>query len=384
MKNILKRILLLCLTVCILTSVSSCNTVFVPEETGTKQETTQATSTEETTPEVTTPETTTPEVTTPEETTVQDLYTTYTVIVVDENNAPLKGAVVQLYVGGVGKLPVLTNEEGKVSIITNRGNHTVKVTLAGYSGKPSYTFAAGKTELTICLSRNIGTTTPEVTTPAVTTPQVTTPEATTPEEITPPTPEEKVKIYIDQGHNPSSWNLGAEGNGLKEQNLTFEIGMLLYELLSKDDRFEVRLSRPTVETVLGNDNNSSLDFRINDAKAWGADYFISLHINAYSASSATGLEVYSASWDRVGYAFGEKILNALVEATNLRDRGMKDGDHLRVLKKAGMPAVLVEMGFITNAEDAALLDKSPELFAQGVYNGILSYFKISVRESDSQ
>ena len=384
MKNILKKILLLCLTVWVLMSVSSCNTTVTPEETGSTQETVQVTSPEQTTPEVTTPEVTAPEATTPEETTAQELYTTYTVTVVNENNVPLKGAIVQLYAGSVVKLPVLTNEEGTVSLIAERGNYTVKVTLEGYTGKPSYAFAAGKTELTIRLSSNIGNITPEVTTPAVTTPTVTTPEVTPPEEITPPTPEEKIKIYIDQGHNPHSWNTGAQGNGLEEEDLTFEIGMLLYELLLQDGRFEVRLSRPTAETVLGSDNNSSLDFRVNDAKAWGADYFISLHINAYSASSATGLEVYTASQDRVGYAIGEKILNALVASTELRDRGMKDGDHLRVLKKAGMPAVLVEMGFITNPEDAALLDKSPELFAQGIYNGILSYFRISARGSNSQ
>ena len=384
MKKTFKKILLLCLTVWVLMSVSSCNTTFTPEETGSTQETVQVTSPEQTTPEVTTPEVTAPEATAPEETTAQELYTTYTVTVVNENNVPLKGAIVQLYAGSVVKLPVLTNEEGTVSLIAERGNYTVKVTLEGYTGKPSYAFAAGKTELTIRLSSNIGNITPEVTTPAVTTPTVTTPEVTPPEEITPPTPEEKIKIYIDQGHNPHSWNTGAQGNGLEEEDLTFEIGMLLYELLSQDGRFEVRLSRPTAETVLGSDNNSSLDFRVNDAKSWGADYFISLHINAYSASSATGLEVYTASQDRAGYAIGEKILNALVASTELRDRGMKDGDHLRVLKKAGMPAVLVEMGFITNPEDAALLDKSPELFAQGIYNGILSYFRISARGSNSQ
>ena len=357
-----------------LLSVVSCNKTVIPEETGETQQTTQVIASEETTPESITPETTTPEVTTPEETTVKDPYTTYVVTVVDEKNNPLRGAAVLLYTGTTSKLPVLTNAEGVVSIITNSDNYSVKVTLEGYTGKPFYTFVAGKTELTVQLGKKLGDITPEITTP----------EATTPEEITPPTPDEKIKIYIDQGHNPHSWNTGAEGNGLKEEHLTFEIGMLLYELLSQDDRFEVRLSRPTAETVLGTDNSSSLDFRVNDAKAWGADYFISLHINAYTNSTATGLEVYTATDDSIGYAIGEKILNALVASTELRNRGMKDGDHLRVLKKATMPAILVEMGFITTESDAALLDQSPELFAQGVYNGILSYFKISAKGSDSQ
>jgi len=195
-------------------------------------------------------------------------------------------------------------------------------------------------------------------------------------------PVKKIKIYIDQGHNPfspthpPSWNTGASNEelGLYEQDLTYEIGMLLAELLSKDERFEVRLSRPTPETILGTDNDSALDARVNDAAAWGADYFISLHINAAESTTARGIEVYTADGDDVGYALGEDILDQLVKSTEMRNRGMKNGSHLRVLKNAKMPATLVEMGFISNLGDATLLDQSPELFAQGVYNGIIAYF----------
>ena len=230
------------------------------------------------------------------------------------------------------------------------------------------------------------TTVPEETT---TVPEETTtpPEETTTEQPgnqDTPDEDEKIKIYIDQGHNPKqydsegnsipSWNTGAQGNGLDEAELTYEIGMLLYELLMQDGRFEVRMSRPTADTVLGTDNNSALDYRVNDAAEWGADYFISLHINAFTSDTVTGLEVYTADGDDVGYALGEDILNSLVKATELRKRGMKDGSNLRVLKNAQMPAVLVEMGFISNPSDAAMLDESPEVFAQGIYDGIVKYF----------
>ena len=159
-----------------------------------------------------------------------------------------------------------------------------------------------------------------------------------------------------------------------EQDITYDFGIRLAALLEADGRFEVRLSRPTADTILGTDNNSALDFRINDAAEWGADYFISLHINSYTSSSATGLEVYTATGDSAGYAIGEEILNALVKSTELRKRGMKNGDHLRVLKNATMPAALIEMGFISNENDAILLRDSSDLFVQGLYNGILSYF----------
>ena len=46
---------------------------------------------------------------------------------------------------------------------------------------------------------------------------------------------------------------------------------------------------------------------------------------------------------------------------------------LYVLRKTKMPAVLIELGFITNPSDAALMNNQPELFAEGVYNGILDF-----------
>ena len=200
---------------------------------------------------------------------------------------------------------------------------------------------------------------------------------TTPEE-----PVQKIKIYIDQGHNPTSYdNEGATGNGLYEQDLTFTIGILLAELLKEDGRFEVCLSRPTADTVLGTDNDSSLDARIKGAKDFGADYFISLHVNSFEAASANGIEVYVANQNSVSYDFGSALLKGLISSTNLYNRGMKLGPELRVLKNATMPPALLEMGFISNGNDAALLSQSPELFAQGIYNGILDYFDLPSNET---
>ena len=71
-----------------------------------------------------------------------------------------------------------------------------------------------------------------------------------------------IKIYIDQGHNPVNPNAGAEGNGLREQNIVFRIGIELADLLEGDDRFEVRLSRPTEDTQIGTSNSTSLRLRV--------------------------------------------------------------------------------------------------------------------------
>ena len=82
-----------------------------------------------------------------------------------------------------------------------------------------------------------------------------------------------IKIYIDQGHNPENPNAGAEANGVREQDITYAVGQALYDLLEADPNFAVRLSRPTPDLILGTSNTTSLAARVNDANAWGADYF---------------------------------------------------------------------------------------------------------------
>ena len=62
------------------------------------------------------------------------------------------------------------------------------------------------------------------------------------------------------------------------------------------------------------------------------------------------------------------------ESTDLNRRGMNYDSDLDILEYSSMPAVVLEMGFISNPDDAAILSEHPELFAQGIYNGILNYF----------
>ncbi len=182
-----------------------------------------------------------------------------------------------------------------------------------------------------------------------------------------------IKIYIDQGHNPASPNAGAEGNGFVEQDITYEIGQRLATLLRRNGNFDVRLSRPTPESSLGTSNATSLRIRVDEANAFGADYFVSLHTNASSNSSVSGSEVLVYSEPSIASELGEDILVWLSRITGLRNRGIVERPGLYVLRKTRMPAVLVEMGFISNAGDANLMNDSPELFAEGIYNGILQY-----------
>ena len=150
------------------------------------------------------------------------------------------------------------------------------------------------------------------------------------------------KIYIDQGHNPQNPNAGAEGNGLREQDITYEIGQRLSQIL-RSEGYETRLSRPTPTTQLGTSNATSLAARVNDANAWGADYFISLHTNAAAAESARGSEAYVYRRGSAAFSLAEDILTGLANTTGLPTRGVFLRPSLYVLRKTNMPAVLVEL-----------------------------------------
>ena len=60
-----------------------------------------------------------------------------------------------------------------------------------------------------------------------------------------------IKIFIDQGHNPSLINAGANAGDTQEADVTFIVGRFLAELLNNDVRFEAKVSRPSADTVLG-------------------------------------------------------------------------------------------------------------------------------------
>ena len=181
-----------------------------------------------------------------------------------------------------------------------------------------------------------------------------------------------MKIYIDQGHNPVNPNAGAEGNGLREQDVTYTVGKLLARELESAG-IETKLSRPSAETQLGTSNATSLAARTNEANAWGADYFISIHTNASDVQSASGSEAFVYSLGSTASALAGNILYALAVSTGLTNRGVRQRPSLYVLRKTRMPAVLVEIGFITNPYDASLMANRPELFAEGIANGVFAF-----------
>ena len=115
---------------------------------------------------------------------------------------------------------------------------------------------------------------------------------------------------------------------------------------------------------------------MDEANSWGADYFISIHTNASSQKTANGTEVLVYREPSRAANLAEDILRRVTEITGLNSRGVKERPGLYVLRKTKMPAVLVELGFITNPSDAIKMRDNPGLFAQGIYRGLLDYLNL--------
>lgn len=176
-----------------------------------------------------------------------------------------------------------------------------------------------------------------------------------------------VKLFIDPGHGGT--DTGAVGNGLREKDLTLAIALRIRDLLEGYQNVDVRLSRE-------NDSTLSLTQRTDMANNWGADYFISIHINA---GGGTGFESYiytSASQNSVNY---QNIIHSeIMKLLNIVDRGKKSAN-FHVVRETNMPALLTENGFIDNPQDAEKLKQTSflDLIAQGHVNGLIQVFGLT-------
>lgn len=184
-----------------------------------------------------------------------------------------------------------------------------------------------------------------------------------------------IKIFIDQGHNPTGFhNTGAAWNGLYEQDITYQVGVYLAEMLNKDPRFEARLSRPLPTTVLGTNNSTSLAERVKMANSWPANYFISIHVNASLNTAINGTEVYIYKPYTQSDWIAEQVLDGIVETVGTKNNGVRVRPSLYVLRYTKMPAILVELAYVSNISDSIKLRDDQYLFAQGIYTGIMRYF----------
>ena len=187
-----------------------------------------------------------------------------------------------------------------------------------------------------------------------------------------------MKIFIDAGHNDKLCDTGATANGLKEQDITFAVSNILAEKFKNID-VDIKLSRPTKSTILGTDLNSSLNKRAELANKWGADLFLSIHCNSFWLASANGTEVYAYSKKSSVYNLGKKIAENISKQLDIYNRGIKTSN-FAVLKKTSMPALLIELAFISNVNDAQKLKDRQEEFADAIFQEVCEYYNLKPKK----
>jgi len=184
-----------------------------------------------------------------------------------------------------------------------------------------------------------------------------------------------MRLYLDPGHGGS--DSGAQGNGLMEKNITLDIALKIRSILtSQYEDVQVKMSRTE-------DTTKSLNQRTNEANAWGAHFYLSIHCNAFNGS-ARGYEdyIHSSLSDSSTTAKYQDIIHAEVLKVNqLQDRGKKRANFY-VLRESVMPALLTENGFIDHAQDAELMKQSSwrQNVAQGHVNGLAKAFNLKRKQ----
>ena len=186
------------------------------------------------------------------------------------------------------------------------------------------------------------------------------------------------KIYIDPGHNPTGDDTGAVGYGLKEQDVSVQVGIILRELLLISGQ-TVKMSRENITDTVAQGLNASLAGRYNAANSWNADIFVSIHCNAAN-TKAYGCETYYCTSSNQGRALAECVQPHMAAETERYNRGVKSAN-FAVIKHTNMPAILVETAFIDNYDDNRFLasDDGKYKCAVAIYKGVCDYLGIEYK-----
>ncbi|GAA0135470.1 hypothetical protein YSY43_23100 [Paenibacillus sp. YSY-4.3] len=173
----------------------------------------------------------------------------------------------------------------------------------------------------------------------------------------------KPLVVIDAGHGGTDPGAISVTNK-KEKDLNLSIVKKVEALLKKETQLDYVLSRSTDVYV-------TLQDRARLANDLNADLFVSVHANSGSAT-ASGVETYYTREESVPFA--NVMHKYLVRSSGLSDRKVR-AKSLHVTRETTMPAVLLEVGYLSNKSDEALLytEKFQNSVAQGVVDGIKEY-----------
>lgn len=190
-------------------------------------------------------------------------------------------------------------------------------------------------------------------------------------------------IIIDAGHggeDPGA--IGTNGSYEKDINLAlaFELGAALenegYAVVYT--RTEDKLLYTEEENIKGIRKISDLKNRCKFAAEYPNAIFISIHMNSYSSSKYSGLQVYYSKANENSYNLASKIQTSVKSELQVNnDRVIKSGEGIYVLENITSPAVLIECGFMTNPEECEKLSKKEyrKQLSLAIVCGIIEYVK---------
>lgn len=179
-------------------------------------------------------------------------------------------------------------------------------------------------------------------------------------------PERSALVVLDPGHGGSA--NGAEYGGVKEKDLNLSIARQAAGLLEE--------AGVTVLLTRTEDRDMGLYERTDLANGQQADLFVSVHCNAsLEHSDAVGVYTCAHSQGTGGWLLAESLYEAMQAETGAPGFGMEPRPNLAVLRTSRMPAALVECGFMSTAEELALLVQPAyqAKLARGIAEGILDY-----------
>lgn len=180
-----------------------------------------------------------------------------------------------------------------------------------------------------------------------------------------------MKVFINPGH-AIGLDPGAVNNNynVTEAEIAADVGAMATEYL-REAGVDVMIMQS--DNLCGEDGYSAYYSVCETANRWKADLFVSVHCNAAS-SLAQGAETFAYNQFSKGNQLAYRIQSQIINSLDVLDRGVKYANFI-VLNKTDMPAVLVEMGFITNEHDVQLLMNKQDDYARAIARGITDYIR---------
>jgi N-acetylmuramoyl-L-alanine amidase len=181
-----------------------------------------------------------------------------------------------------------------------------------------------------------------------------------------PVPNGRRVVVIDPGHGGP--DPGAVGiNRIFEKEIVLDIGLQVARILEQQG--------VTVVMTRSSDIDLELQPRIDIAERANASVFVSIHSNAISMSrpDVNGLETY---YYDSGAALAQSVHQSILEDVPIADRRVRQARFF-VIRKTSMPAILIETGFVTGADDARNFQNPSfrSAMARGIARGILRYLR---------